>query len=573
MLRPRLALTLFAMLVLPSMAPSQGHPKLSYRFELVQTPVRTVRVHMGLPGADDGMTILEVVRDWGGVNAGGEDISNVVATDVSGKTLEVIRPRPDSVVVRHAPGAAIMVSYAFTSNDHQAQRERSTFRRPILNDHLFRTVGHLGLLSPRHIDQQTTCTVQLSWDGFDAAGWHVVSSWGVGSQARTITASPRDLSEALYLAGDFSLLTRDIRGYPLTITVSGDQWGFTHDEFADLCARIVDEERAFFDDFERDFYWVSLVGTGQPMDQGFSIGGTGLKNCFSLSATPNTTLTNEDGTTGELVRTLAHEMFHEWNGVNMRREEPEQLMYWFSEGFTDFYARRVMYRGGFIDRDAYAASASRTLKLYATSPMRDEPNARVLSEFWNDRHVQKLPYYRGDIVAMILDASIRQHSGGKSSLDDAMRELLRISRTGTLLNMENVFATFAKYANAATIASLRDVVENGGRFDIPRDLFAPCLAVEAVDVYQFDVGFDLQTSMREKKVVGLREGTAAVAAGLHEGMTLKGWSVHGDNVNKEAVFQVLIDSVVTDIRYYPRGAPVPCVRVTPVEGEPDCTSL
>lgn len=562
-----------ALVTLPLSGWADAPPRLDYRFELVREPALAVRVHLRLQGSAEGVTTLEMSDAWGGADGGGEDMVGVTATGADGRALKMSRPAPHQVVVEHAPGASIEVTYAFPANDYQAQRDRSIFRRPIMNAHLFRTVGHLGLLRPLSIDQEAPCAVTLAWDGFEAAGWHVLSSWGAGEERRAFTASVTDLGEALYLAGDITVITRDIHGYPLTITVEGDQWGFTPEAFADACARVVGVERGFFNDYERDFYWISLVGTGLPLEDGYSIGGTGLRNCFSLSCAPNTKLRDADGSVGELVRILAHEMFHDWNGVTMRREQPEELMYWFSEGFTDFYARRLMYRGGLIDRERYASSASHTLELYATSPVRDEPNARVLKDFWNDRHVQKLPYYRGDIVAMILDENIRRVSGATRSLDDVMRELLEVSRSGVLLNVDNVMTAFAKYADEETVTSIRRIVTDGGMPHLPRDLFAPCLTLEPRDVYRFDLGFDFKESMEEKTVTGVRDGSAAAAAGLRDGMPLKGWSVHGDDINKEAVFQVLIDSVKTDIRYYPRGAPVPSYRLIPAGGADACDSL
>jgi len=468
---------LLVLLALPVPAAAQT-PEFSYRFELVRVPALSVRVHAEIPGAPGGETTLEVDEQWGGVRAGGVDISGFAAVDASGEALTVARPAPYRFVITHAPGATLRVTYAFAANDYQAQTDSGEYRRPIVNEHLFRAVGHLTLLVPTHINDDAPCTVHLGWDGFDAAGWRVVSSWGAGTRDRTLSVSLYGLCDALYVAGDVRLITRTIHGYPVTISVAGRDWAFTPEEFADVCERIVATERGFFNDYARDFYWISLVPTGPLEQTGVSIHGTGLNNCFSLSVSPNATIALADGSSDAMVNVLAHEMFHDWNGILIRQGDPEELVYWFSEGFTEFYARRLRYRGALINAEQYAASVSETLAKYATSPARDEPNTRVREDFWNDKDVQKLPYLRGDIVAMLLDDAIRRESGGTRSLDDVMRLLAEKARArGVRFTTDDLFAHFAAFADAASLQELRNLVDNGGMPDLT-GLFAPCLVVE-----------------------------------------------------------------------------------------------
>jgi predicted metalloprotease with PDZ domain len=527
---------------------------------------------VSVPGSPTGETTLEVSENWGGVSAGGQDITDVTATDASGAPLAMSRPAPYQVVVQHAPGATFALNYAFPVNNNQDQTDPGESRRPLMNAHLFRAVGHLGLMVPTFISDEVPCTIHLGWDGFDAAGWRTVSSWGAGTSDRTITTTLFEFTDGLFLAGDFRLITRDIQGYPLTITVAGDDWDFTPEAFADACEYIVEHERLFFDDIAHEFYWISLVPVG-PVDQpGRNIGGSGLTHCFSLSIAPNTAFTPEDGSASPIITLLAHEMFHEWNGKLIRREDPEQLVYWFSEGFTDFYARRLCYRGGLIDETQYAQSVTTTVQRYSTNPFRDAPNTRIREDFWNDRDVQKLPYYRGDIVAMLLDGAIRRESGGAKSLDDVMRRVADNARAGGIITTDNLFETFSQFADAATIDTLRNMVEHGGLPALD-GLLAPCLVLEPTAVDMFDPGFDLEPSMQEKTVVGVRPGSPAAQAGLEDGMTLKKWSVRRGDTTQPVTLTVVVDGTERDISFYPRGAAVQSYTATVAESARDCPSL
>jgi predicted metalloprotease with PDZ domain len=546
--------------------------ELGYRFELIPGVEPRMFIHVEFVGAPDGVTILEVSEEWGGVTAGGEDFVAATAASVTGTALPVERTGEHQLLVRHRPGETVTVSVLISSNDYQSSARRSDFRRPILNQQLFRTVGQLGLPRPNHIDHEQPLEVYFRWDGFAEAGWQVVSSWGAGSDERVVRATLNDITGGLYLAGEVAVLTREIYGKPLTVTVAGDGWGFTPEAFADVCAKIVEVERGFFDDYDRDFYWISLVPTGEPKESGYSIGGTALTNCFSLSVHPNAGLPPDDPSGGELVRILAHEMFHEWNGQVIAREDPEELVYWFSEGFTDFYTRRLLFRGGLIDTDAYAASASRTIERYLTSPVRNEPNQRIFDDYWTDPDVQKLPYYRGDVVAMILDARIRARSGGAQSLDDMMRELVEEARAGARVSTDRLLLKFAAWAGQETAEAIRHVVVAGETAVIPTDLFFPCLDAEAHDAYAFDVGFDFQASADARMVRGVREGSAAHAAGLREGMRLLGWSVHGGDTTAPVKLQVEDNGVEREIEYLPRGPVSSVYRFSAVPGA-SCSHL
>ena len=55
----------------------------------------------------------------------------------------------------------------------------------------------------------------------------------------------------------------------------------------------------------------------------------------------------------------------------------------------------------------------------------------------------------------------------------------------------------------------------------------------------FDLGFDLDASMREKRVTGLREGSRAHAAGLRNGQRLTGWSVYHGQTDRPVTFTIV----------------------------------
>ena len=268
-------LLLLVFLIAASCARADEAPELSYLFELEPSPELKLRIHARFAGSSSGETGIQLTEDWGGVRRGGEDLVELEIRGEDGVELDFSRPATNRLLVRHAPNERLTVSCAVVPNDYQSRDDRYSARRPILNEKLFRSVGHFVLFRPSEFDENVVGTASFEWRGFEDAGWQVVSSWGAGESARTVEASIEQIASALYIAGEIDVLTRDIEGHPLTVTIAGDRWAFQPDEFADLCAEIVRTERAFFDDFERDFYWISLVPTGSPQENGASVGGRG----------------------------------------------------------------------------------------------------------------------------------------------------------------------------------------------------------------------------------------------------------------------------------------------------------
>lgn len=61
--------------------------------------------------------------------------------------------------------------------------------------------------------------------------------------------------------------------------------------------------------------------------------------------------------------TLAHELFHFWNGQQMRGE-PRASREWFSEGFTEYYANRTLIREGLISEDLFIKKMEKHIGMY-----------------------------------------------------------------------------------------------------------------------------------------------------------------------------------------------------------------
>jgi predicted metalloprotease with PDZ domain len=254
---------------------------------------------------------------------------------------------------------------------------------------------------------------------------------------------------------------------------------------------------------------------------------------------------------------LAHELFHEWNGHAITLAQPKELAYWFSEGFTDFYARRLLFRAGRLDEEAYLASWNQKLAVQAANPARHAPAERVQEAFWSERDVGEVPYQRGDLIALLVDHAIRVRSGGARSLDDLMRELVRRARAGAgPFTNEALLAAIGELAGAETEAAVHAWAVDGLEPSLPEDAAGPEYALVPADLPTFDTGFDHEATLREGVVTGVRPGGCAEHAGLRDGMRLAGWSVNFGQVNQPIELSLREGGETRSLAYLPHGVPM-----------------
>lgn len=137
--------------------------------------------------------------------------------------------------------------------------------------------------------------------------------------------------------------------------------------------------------------------------------------------------------------TAGHELFHAWNGKRLRpvelgpfnyeRENPTRSL-WIAEGITDYYAALNLHRAGISSRDEFLDSLSASIEELQTTPGRLVQSAEQASyDAWikyyrpdeNSANTSISYYTKGAVLGFLLDARIRNATGGARSLDDVMR--------------------------------------------------------------------------------------------------------------------------------------------------------
>ena len=158
-----------------------------------------------------------------------------------------------------------------------------------------------------------------------------------------------------------------------------------------------------------------------------------------------------------LQRLLSHELFHEWNPRRLNYPDDEEL-YWFTEGFTDYYTVAGLWHSGVWTFDEAVADFNRVARHYYVSPARNFTARRMVALRQTNVSANQLPYRQGYLLAA------RWNPGGKS-LDSVMRSLLesshdplsnaRIAKALRLIGIENANEQIQRFVVEGKTIELR----------------------------------------------------------------------------------------------------------------------
>jgi predicted metalloprotease with PDZ domain len=500
-------------------------------------------------------TVLRVAEQWGPVSDFGRAIANVRPIAPSA----VVSPGPEAARswrIDHPAGVRVHVRYEMRNDvpdvDAATPRSHETFYRTQLGERWFQFYGWGGLLVPEGIDPETPASTCIRFEGIPGA-WRFASSQGEGRRhGRTIeihaTTSLHALMGSMFLGGDFRVYRREIEGGPLVMALRG-QWRFADPKLVDMTARIIATHRAFWrDGFPH--YLISLlpnhVKTGET-------GGTALYRAFAMYACDDFAVPG-----AAFDHLIGHEDMHTWIPQRIGASGVDEAQrYWFSEGFTDYLAHRLLLTAGAWTLDDYAAHLDATILAYEASPMRNAPNRVLARDFWKDVYdAQRMAYMRGELLALYWN---REMASRGASLQAALRSLLLPKEAAMEGKPEDLAASrlLAALRPALGPALDRDVehlVDEGRTIPIGSDFLGPCFDAKRVTRPRFELGFDFQASRAARAVRGLTAGSAAENAGLREGMKIAGLSIAFGATDKEVVLHVVEGGREREIRYLPRAA-------------------
>jgi predicted metalloprotease with PDZ domain len=277
------------------------------------------------------------------------------------------------------------------------------------------------------------------------------SHWKVGTQLfptsdpHTFTApnlqyfmdSPTELSN--FGLRTFTVKNPDGKTYDIRVAAHHDGSEADLDALAADVERIVHEQGAIFGEhpaFDTGTYTFLLDYTPHS-------DGDGMEHRNSTFTSSRLTISNPQQRR-QALGTISHEYFHIWNVERIRPADLEPFNFtdanvscclWLAEGFTQYYGTLTLIRAGFTEQSAGGIGFGGAINTVVNGSGRQVRSAVEMSQHApftdaaasidkTDFGRSFISYYtHGAAIALALDLSLREKSGGAITLDDYMRLL------------------------------------------------------------------------------------------------------------------------------------------------------
>ncbi|WP_242415191.1 hypothetical protein [Sphingomonas panni] len=450
--------------------------------------------------------------------------------------------------IRAAPGAKLTVTYRVVSAyDHDPTVEDSDQARPVVRPRWFYAAGNALFGFP---GGREGAPATFDWVGAPGIGFASDLEHLAGASRRALRpGTVADALESIVIGG------RELRTFPardgsgVRVATIGS-YAFTPEQLNGLARQVIAVERAFWRTDRRAPFLVTAAPiVGDPTVT--SLGGTGRGDAFALWIDQRTPLYR-------MKWLLAHEYFHTWNSARLGTmpddRETRPAHYWFSEGFTDYYARALMVRASLISPADFAAQWNEMLATYAGSPVRTLSGAQAATAFWENDAAQKLAYQRGALLAAIWNRRLLDASGGRANLDAVMHAQLAAARTSND-HATDLFRRLAKRSGLDIAADETRYLASGEPILLPANTFGPCATIVTEQRPSFSRGFDAEATAAAGNIAtGVDRRLPAYVAGLRNGMKILE-RTEGETDNAVVPYGLLVDDngVKRTIRYLPQG--------------------
>ncbi|MBK7932985.1 MAG: hypothetical protein IPK01_05695 [Acidobacteria bacterium] len=422
-----------------------------------------------------------------------EGIAGTTVQDAESSTERRVKPNSDGTV-----------SLRYTLSYDPKAMDASPYSPNTSAGH-FHLAGCQYLLPIGDINQKVPYQIEI--DGIPS-GWKIYSTISANASKYSVQSSYDDLSSSAIGGGANGHIFNTKKGR-VAVFAHGD----LHIPRAKIYAsieQIIRAERAWFNDYEQPNYTIVLaprsnVNAGYAPDNGFI--------CF---VDPKTKI--ED-----LYVLVAHEFFHNWlpNKIEIIQDKKysDVRLEWFSEGFTDYFARKILTEAKLMTADEIVTWVNQNTHNIADNPHRAKGYDELIDlgktgKF--DGVAKKLAYFRGALIALNWDAQIRRSRKDKD-LGDLIRELYRLAAASKGNITEDTLVKIASENGVDAKGDIERYIMRGEPI-VPDERAIPRYRLHLIEKPSFEIGFSLEETRKAKKVTAVNKNGPAYKAGLRDGM-------------------------------------------------------
>lgn len=382
---------------------------------------------------------------------------------------------------------------------HQKKGDPAEVHEAIIRTDLVHSVGYGIFAIPSDAEETDKISFNIEWKEMPNK-WKTISSYGT-AKLLNFTAKAQELLHAIYAAGNLRIYQIADSKNPVFLSLYGS-FDVKDNSIVASLQEIVKTQRSFFNDHDFPYYAISLIEGNDPN----SMGGTRLYDSFAAYLPKGMNHT-------DYYILFAHEHLHNWIGGKISNNQPDSSDYWWSEGFTDYYARVLALRSGGISLEEFIDECNQILRNYYLSPVINQPNTRIKNSFWKNENVQKLPYTRGFVFAVYLNSLIKLYDDTKS-VDNIILDLFKIAKQQPF--SVKSFKEIAKnYTFQGIKQEISKFIDQGKTIDLT--VAASILPLEKIKMGTYQRGFDRDKILKNKIIHNINPNSNAYKAGLRNG--------------------------------------------------------
>lgn len=393
-------------------------------------------------------------------------------TDVAGNAVAWEKQRKNGWLVKNGQRKEVTVTYRIFANKQDlAEAMVDTVRAFVPGNGVFLYVEG---------KKDIPVTITLYPDGH----WkHTTTTLSpVKGRENTFHAKDADeLYDSPFLLGNHEIVEKKWLGKKFVFAIETPE-GIDSTRFFNDVEKMVGEAQKLFGETPFDRYCFFILGEGMG----------GLEHaCSQVDFTKGSFRFDNQEEYLRFLYLIAHEYYHLYN---VKRIRPIELgpfdydqenftpMLWVSEGFTMHYETELLLRSGIITEQEALAKLSGFIRRIETKEGHRHMSLRQSAyDIWlnfmtdneNEDEVSINYYFKGPIVAKLMDIRIRQLTHGKRSLDDVMRRLYEdyYKKAGRGFTEEE-FWDVCRQVAGDEFMEMRRYVDTTDEIDYPR-LLAP----------------------------------------------------------------------------------------------------
>lgn len=177
---------------------------------------------------------------------------------------------------------------------------------------------------------------------------------------------------------------------------------------------------------------------------------------------------------------LAHELVHNWpTAEDAANGSPAE---WYVEGVADYYSAHILFRYGMHTAEQYLEQMNGFARAYYANPLinltLDQMKDEKLQE---DGNAISIPYQRGNMFLVRMDALIRSKTNGTRSIDNVVQAMLDRTRAHQGDTVDDLLDLMVKELGPEARTEYQDM-HNGKTLTMPENSLGPCYAVEQVQI-------------------------------------------------------------------------------------------